>query len=182
VRHQHLPASLRRDTDHAVAHRDLGSDAAGVTVVRDDEQEFEVVVGHEQHRGADPEQVVEQLERGLGELAESATVVEPADEHPQPVEGVGSGRGLPRPADRTLDQLAPIDPENHNRPQPEHTTHSGLVSDRIDLHAHRLEQLTARTERRRVASSSYSSMVWGSMTRTARHGLTSRLLVVLPKN
>jgi hypothetical protein len=29
VRHQHLPASLRRDTDHAVAHRDLGSDAAG---------------------------------------------------------------------------------------------------------------------------------------------------------
>jgi hypothetical protein len=142
VRHQHLPAPLRRDADHAVAHRDFGPDAAGVTVVRDDEQALEVVIGHEQHRGADTGQVVEQLERGLGELAEFAAVVEPADEHAQPVEGAGPGRGSPQPADRTLHLFAPIDPENLNRPQPEHTTHTGLVSDRIDLHAHRVEQLT----------------------------------------
>jgi len=99
------------------------------------------VIGHQQHRGADTEQVVEQLKRGLGELAEFAAVVEPADEHAQPVEGAGPGRAPPQPADRTLDQPAPIDPENLNRPQPEHTAHSGLVSDRIDLHAHRVEQL-----------------------------------------
>jgi hypothetical protein len=28
VRHQHLPASMRRDADHALVHRDFGSDAA----------------------------------------------------------------------------------------------------------------------------------------------------------
>jgi predicted TIM-barrel fold metal-dependent hydrolase len=52
VRHQHLPAPLRRDADHAVAHRDFGSDAAGVAVVRDDEQALEVVVGWGWHNEA----------------------------------------------------------------------------------------------------------------------------------
>jgi hypothetical protein len=53
-------------------------------VVRDDEQALEVVIGHQQHRGADTEQVVEQLKRGLGELAEFAAVVEPAGERDPP--------------------------------------------------------------------------------------------------
>jgi hypothetical protein len=76
--------------------------AYGATVVRDDEQALEAVIGHEPQQGADTEQIVEQLERGLGELAEFAAVVEPGDEHAQPVEGAGTGCAPPQPAGRTL--------------------------------------------------------------------------------